>query len=93
MTAIQEIFHKSQLERIKTECKGVTYASHVKTKLKSEQTGEWFEAYMMKVNLKNELGGKDEVQFLLEVTPDKMRTTDYNFIIETINSGDYGRAV
>jgi len=72
----QMYFHKSQMERVKKECKGITYISHLKQK----------DSYFTVVRIKNDLGGKDELNFPLQVEPSRMTAKEYDFIIETVNA-------
>lgn len=76
---LQHIFHKSQLEKLKKECKGVTYVSHLQEK----------DNYFIKVRIKNPEGGTDEVTFPLKTHPSQLTSKEYNFIKDVINSRDY----
>lgn len=76
---ILHIFHKSQMERVKKQCKGVQFISHFQDKNK----------YWMVVNVKNAEGGKDKVTFPLQTTPENMTTKEYDFIIDVINNKEY----
>lgn len=78
---IQQMFHKSQMERVKKEVKKkITFVAHVQHGSK----------YSIQVRLVNGLGGKDEINFPLTCLPNQMSGGEYDFIIETINSGEYG---
>lgn len=76
---VQLYFHKSQMERIKRECKSVCFIAH-------EQEGE---KYFIKVKVKNELGGKDTVSFPLKALPSQITTKEYDFILNTLKEKGY----
>lgn len=80
-TEFQTAFHKSQMARVRKEVANLSYISHVRHG----------EKYFIKTRLKNEVKGKDEVMFPLHTSPNKITDAEYTFIIETLNSGEYGR--
>jgi len=79
----QKLFHTSQMQRVRKEVKDVTFISHTQHK------GNYF----IEVRIKNSKGGKDVVNFPLQVPPNQITDAEYNFIITTLKEKSYGTTV
>jgi len=83
MSDILHYFHKSQMERVKKECKDVKYIAHTKEGNK----------YYIDVKVKNESGGTDNIRFPLSVEPSKITSVEYDFIVSTLKEKGYAGAL
>ena len=80
---IQHLFHKSQMEKIKKECKEVVYIAHTKEGQK----------YYIDVKVRNETGGRDNIRYALHVEPSQITSENYDFILSTLKDKGYGTAL